>query len=536
MKSKRANPLMMALAGACVLSLWSTQAWAFCGFYVSGATQEMYNEATMVVMMREGTKTVLSMRNDYQGPAEDFAMVVPVPEVLKEKQVKTLSDELFVRVDSLAAPRLVEYWEQDPCNPPVMYEAMQAKGAMEPPTRLQERRMDRGVKIEAQFKVGEYDIVILSAGESSGLESWLLENKYNIPKGAKEVLAPYIAAGQYFFVAKVDPQKVSFSKEGRALLSPLRFDYDSKAFTLPVRLGLLNARGPQDLLVHILAKGQRYEVANMKNMPIPTNLVVTSSTRDHFPQFYTSLIDATLEAHPGTVLTEYAWDASTCDPCPTTPLEPQELASLGADVMPDRARPARRRSWGGEGGWTLTRLHARYTKEEMTQDLVFAQAPPLVGGRGMPSGVEGTLEEKTQVSGPVDNFQGRYVMLNPWEGETKCQNPVRGTWGGPPSGGEPTTRVSQQLTATAGVKKEVQVAGFIARDVPEFLGKAQAQMPVKVEETPVAAVPEETKPVVKEPKKNSCASSGLGALGGGFGAWVLLGAGLLVLRRRSREG
>ena len=35
--------------------------------------------------------------------------------------------------------------------------------------------------IEAQYTVGEYDILILSAQQSSGLETWLRENGYRIP-------------------------------------------------------------------------------------------------------------------------------------------------------------------------------------------------------------------------------------------------------------------------------------------------------------------------------------------------------------------
>ena len=80
---------------------------AFCGFYVSGADAELYNDATVVVLMRDGTTTVLSMRNAYEGPPENFAMVVPVPTVIQEEDVHTLPAEVFRRVDALAAPRLV---------------------------------------------------------------------------------------------------------------------------------------------------------------------------------------------------------------------------------------------------------------------------------------------------------------------------------------------------------------------------------------------------------------------------------------------
>ncbi len=89
---------------------------AFCGFYVAGAETELFNDATNVVLMRWEDTTILSMQNDYRGPPEDFAMVVPVPVVLGEDDVRTLPRDVFSRVDRLSAPRLVEYWEQDPCG------------------------------------------------------------------------------------------------------------------------------------------------------------------------------------------------------------------------------------------------------------------------------------------------------------------------------------------------------------------------------------------------------------------------------------
>src|SRR5204862_420592 len=61
--------------------------------------------------------SVLPMSNTYEGPPESFAMVVPVPVVLHKEDVKTLAPNVFQHIDSLSAPRLVEYWEQDPCAP-----------------------------------------------------------------------------------------------------------------------------------------------------------------------------------------------------------------------------------------------------------------------------------------------------------------------------------------------------------------------------------------------------------------------------------
>src|SRR5207302_3946525 len=138
-----------------------------------------------------------------------------------------------------------EYWEQDPCPkyfPGGMADMAGAGKMSAPPAKSAsaEKKKDYGVKIEAQFTVGEYDIVVLSAKQSDGLESWLHDNKYNIPSGAAAALAPYIKEQQKFFVAKVDIKKVLLDKQGVAQLSPLRFSFESPDFRLPVRLGLLN--------------------------------------------------------------------------------------------------------------------------------------------------------------------------------------------------------------------------------------------------------------------------------------------------------
>src|SRR5262245_5123080 len=142
----------------------------FCGFYVAGGGADLFNNATQVVLMRDGTKTVLSMQNNYQGPPENFAMVIPVPVVLQKDNVKTLPREVFSRVDRLAAPRLVEYWEQDPC---VARERQKERKIYEKKLLKKfadEQEREEKVKVEAQFTVGEYEIVVLSAKDALALE------------------------------------------------------------------------------------------------------------------------------------------------------------------------------------------------------------------------------------------------------------------------------------------------------------------------------------------------------------------------------
>jgi MYXO-CTERM domain-containing protein len=519
-----------------------TPAAGFCGFYVAGADAKLFNDATMVVMMRDGQRTVLSMQNDYQGPPEDFALVIPVPVVLHEGDVKTLPREVFDHVDKLAAPRLVEYWEQDPC------EARRQQLESRRRSREDEQYAEvasaapgnHGVTIEAQFVVGEYEVVVLSAEDSTGLDTWLRDNQYNIPAGAEPVLRPYVEGGMKFFVAKVDAQKVEFqtAPDGtrRAMLSPLRFHYDTPDFSLPVRLGLINAQGPQDLLVHVLAPQSRYQVANYPNVTIPTNLVVKNEVREHFGQFYVSLFDHTLAQNPKAVVTEYAWSASSCDPCPEPPLSTEELIVLGADVLPRYAAGFDEQGkinqdheayWNIQSEFVLTRLHARYDKDTLGEDLVFEQAPGLTGGQGMP--VNGELSTEVHTGGGWNSFQGRYTILHFWDGAVRCLRPLWDQWGGPPDGhatGKP--KVAQQL---AFEPRDANLASFVTLSAHADLKLAG--------EPPPDERPRHTKKAAEQAEKAAQGKSGCGCsvdvpapIGGVAG---LLGLGLLGLATRRRR-
>ena len=175
---------------------------------MSGADAKLYNNATQVVLLRDGVRTVLSMANAYKGPPEGFAMVVPVPVVLHEENVKTLPAGVFDRLDRLSAPRLVQYWEQDPCDHPrrhgLGFDKAELSGAMPQGARATAASAAPLVRVEAEFSVGEYEIVILSAQDSTALDTWLRQNGYRIPEGAEPVLRPYVAHGSKFFVAKVE--------------------------------------------------------------------------------------------------------------------------------------------------------------------------------------------------------------------------------------------------------------------------------------------------------------------------------------------
>ena len=160
------------------LALWPAAAHAFCGFYVASGDAKLFNHASQVALVRDGDHTVITMVNDFRGEPKQFAIVIPVPAVLEKSQIHIGDKALIDHLDAYSAPRLVEYFDEDPCSPRMLFESkMSAQRAMAPSAAaMAERARSLGVTIEARYTVGEYDILILSAKESAGLETWLRDN------------------------------------------------------------------------------------------------------------------------------------------------------------------------------------------------------------------------------------------------------------------------------------------------------------------------------------------------------------------------
>src|SRR4051812_12628515 len=257
---KLASRLKAGVALAAVvaqLAALAGPAAAFCGFYVAKADSKLFNKSSKVVLARDGETTAITMASDYEGEPKEFAVVVPVPTFIERKQIGVVDPKTIDHLDRYTAPRLVEYRDEDPCNPPMMIASAMPAAPM--PTRGVDMtaRRNYGVTIEASYDVGEYDVLILSANESNGLVNWLTDNNYTIPQGVEAVLGSYIKQNMRFFVAKVNLERMK--DLGNGYLRPLQVRYQSAKFMIPMRLGTVNARGPQDLIVYALTRNGRIE-------------------------------------------------------------------------------------------------------------------------------------------------------------------------------------------------------------------------------------------------------------------------------------
>ena len=394
---------ILALSGV-ILILAAGPARAFCGFYVGKADASLFNKASQVILVRDGSRTVISMLSDYHGSLDEFALVVPVPQVLKQGQIHVGERKIFDRIDAYSAPRLAEYYDQDPCVRELYAPASVGMAELSAAQKVSkdERSRALGVAVEASYTVGEYDIVILSARESDGLETWLLENGYRIPKGASKALKPYIRQNMKFFVAKVNIKEQA--RTGLSYLRPLQFAYESEKFMLPLRLGMVNADGPQDLIAYVLTRHGRVETTNYRTVKLPANMDLPLYIRSDFAGFYRSMFEQQAKAQDQrVVLTEYFWDMGWCDPCAADPLSPDELVAAGVFWLDgdDQVDSGTAPRGGPSARWKrqmagapvmVTRLHVRYTPQTFPEDLMF------------------------QETGDRENFQARYVLRHPWRG------------------------------------------------------------------------------------------------------------------------
>lgn len=399
------NLLLMTLLGA------SLQAQAFCGFFAGKADANLFNEASQVILVRDGPRTVISMLNDYKGPLDEFALVVPIPQVLEKSQVHIGDKHIFDRLDGYSAPRVAEYYDPDPCPVGLNYalerrknEIMMDKATPMAIAPAPQSNQALGVKVEDSYTVGEYDIVMLSAKQSNGLETWLNQNGFKMPQGAAAALKPYVAQNMKFFVAKVNLKEQAAT--GSQYLRPLQFAFESEKFMLPIRLGMINAEPnkAQDLIIYALTKNGRVESQNYRTVKLPANENLPPSIKKDFNAFYKAMFDhQAQQADHRVVFTEYFWDMGWCDPCAEEPLSPEELQQAGvfwlegddAQAKPtrtmNRIRPRPTPSGGAQNA-LITRLHVRYTPQTFPEDLMFVQTKDR------------------------ENWQTRYIVQNPFEG------------------------------------------------------------------------------------------------------------------------
>ena len=461
---------------------------------LAGAGTEKVH-STNIFLMKKGETSVVSVHPDYQGPLTGFAIIIPVPKDVTADRVITLKREYGDRVAQVSAPKFAEFWEMDPCDTETPHEqewernlkvsadtAFLGTVQTDPSKKVAKEML---LDVEAKQKEGEYKETFL--GTSAELMKWLSKKDYKLPSGGQESLSAYEAGGYKFLALDVDINRIELVGSDRGILSPVRYWTKQDLTRLPTRFGLPSAAPMQELHIFTLVPEKRTQVTNYKTKAPPTNLSVVQeyvepggrnvNLKERIGELYAAIHDRFLEKNPQTFLLEYAFPTGQCGkPCPTEPLLPHELLSLGGDVfeaeLPEAVRrpeppeateeekgkleailaeketPAQKKeakeTWEDDrkelaarkalierNQYVLSRLHYRYAAAGMPNDVELGEGAAISGGIALPQGEHGAAD--TTVA-PSKNhaFQTRFNGLFPNIKVVKCDNPKPHRWGKAP--------------------------------------------------------------------------------------------------------
>lgn len=333
------------------------------------AQAKIVNKASKVVLVRDGDATTMTLANDFVGAPVEFGLVVPVPTVIQRKDVKVVDDAVFAELERQTAPRLVETEDPDPCafDPPMATAspaaAAERTAESAPPPRL--RASDYGVKVESHFFAGEYEIAVLSGTDSSKLVEWLQKLDYDVPDDAAEVLGSYIRQKMYFFVARVHVKEMGNKPR---FLRPIQVTYRTPKFMLPVRLGMVNADGPQELLVFTMSRRGRVEPTNYRTLRLPTGQgELPAFVKDDFNKVYdAAFAEATKREDMRVVFVEAV-----------LPVAAPSAGWVDRIQLNDAVKKSGARFLDDKGTAWTTRMHFRYDKAGFPEDLVLQETADM---------------------------------------------------------------------------------------------------------------------------------------------------------------
>jgi hypothetical protein len=196
-------------------------------------------------------------------------------------------------------------------------------------------------------------------------------------------------------VAKVNLQELN--KLAYQSLRPLMIAYESPKFMLPIRLGMINSKNTQDLIIYLITDQGQVELTNYRTVKITSDVNVPEYVEQEFADFYKSMFTRSYEKEGKKVaFVEYAWNMANCDPCSAEPLTPDELRQAGVFWQNSPSDSNNNFMMPFDNNLFITRLHVRYDRTHFPEDLKF------------------------QNTGNQQLFQGRYVINHPFRDKITC--------------------------------------------------------------------------------------------------------------------
>jgi hypothetical protein len=191
------------------------------------------NEPTQkaIIYWKKG-KEIMVLQVKYEGAAEDFAWIVPLP---ARPKVSAIDADKSPFAEISFYTQLRRRWG---------YRGKQAESEADAKVTVLERKI-----------VGVYDVAVLAASDAGALGEWLNNNGYAFPEKRKDVLEHYTRKNWVYVAMRID-RKALESDEVKKLksgeLQPIRFTFAAKEMVYPLKISSVNA-GETEVLLYLLA-------------------------------------------------------------------------------------------------------------------------------------------------------------------------------------------------------------------------------------------------------------------------------------------
>jgi len=177
------------------------------------------NQLAMIVFDDMVEKIIFQI--DYEGDAEDFAWVIPVPAYPKLFPVE---DEIFYELHELTQP-----------PPPSSFGCGWGAGVQTPGLE------DEGVHVWEENQVGIYHTTTLSATDPNSLVVWLNDNGYAFPAEGQGILDYYVQQSWFFVAMKIQPDEIVNNSENYSgAIQPIGIMFFSDEMIYPLKISTLS--------------------------------------------------------------------------------------------------------------------------------------------------------------------------------------------------------------------------------------------------------------------------------------------------------
>ena len=177
------------------------------------------NQLAMIVFGDMVEKIIFQI--DYEGDAEDFAWVIPVPAYPK---LFSVEDEIFY-----------ELYQLTKITPPSNFGCGWGGGIPVPGLE------DGGVHIWEENQVGIYQTTTLSATDPNNLVGWLNDNGYAFPAEGQEILDYYVQKNWFFVAMKIQHEgTINSSENYTGAIQPIGIMFFSDEIVYPLKISSLS--------------------------------------------------------------------------------------------------------------------------------------------------------------------------------------------------------------------------------------------------------------------------------------------------------